>query len=96
MLKYASIGKAKNALSSLVNDVAHGHERVVLTSRGRPKAAVVSLDDLAALEESPPGARDDESVLDDIKRSQSRILRRRKGALLSNSADDLAALREGE
>lgn len=96
MPRYASIGKAKNALSSLVNDVAHGHERIVLTSRGRPKAAVVSLDDLAALEEGPPATRDDESVLDDIKRSQSAILRRRKGALLSNSADDLAALREGE
>lgn len=38
--------EAKQHLSELVNQVSYGHRRVVITSRGRPKVAVVSLDDL--------------------------------------------------
>jgi len=41
-----SIGSVKRDISELVNRVAFGGERIVLTSRGNPKAALVSLEDL--------------------------------------------------
>lgn len=45
-----SIGQVKRDISDLVNRVAYGGERIVLTSRGRPKAAIVSMEDLERLE----------------------------------------------
>lgn len=44
-----AIGQVRRDISELVNRVAYGGERVILTSRGRPKAALVSLDDLEQL-----------------------------------------------
>ena len=44
-----SIGRVKRDISTLVNRVAYGGERVVLTSRGKPKAAIVSMDDYERL-----------------------------------------------
>lgn len=46
----ASIGRVKRDISELVNRVAYGDERIVLTSRGRPKAALVSVADYERLE----------------------------------------------
>jgi prevent-host-death family protein len=40
-----SIGQVKRDISELVNRVAFGGERIVLTSRGKPKAVLVSLSD---------------------------------------------------
>jgi prevent-host-death family protein len=40
-----SIGQVKRDISELVNRVAYGGERIVLTSRGKPKAVIVSVDD---------------------------------------------------
>lgn len=45
-----SIGQVKRDLSELVNRVAYAGERIVLVSRGKPKAALVSVEDLAWLE----------------------------------------------
>ena len=39
-------GSGENTLSSLINKVAHGKARVVLESRGKPKAALISTEDL--------------------------------------------------
>jgi prevent-host-death family protein len=44
-----SIGQVKRDISELVNRVAYGEERIVLTSRGKPKAAIVSMEDFARL-----------------------------------------------
>jgi prevent-host-death family protein len=44
-----SIGRIKRDVSDLVNRVAYGGERIILTSRGKPKAALVSIDDLERL-----------------------------------------------
>ena len=44
-----AIGQVRRNISGLVNRVAQGGERVILTSRGRPLAAIVSLDDLEQL-----------------------------------------------
>jgi prevent-host-death family protein len=46
-----SIGQVKRDLSDLVNRVAYGGERIILTSRGRPKAAIVSIEDYRRLEQ---------------------------------------------
>jgi prevent-host-death family protein len=51
MDRQVSIGRVKRDLSELLNRVAYGGERIVLTSRGRPKAAIVSLDDYDRLEQ---------------------------------------------
>jgi prevent-host-death family protein len=45
-----SIGRVKRDISDLVNRVAYGGERIVLTSRGKPKAAIVSIEDYERLE----------------------------------------------
>jgi prevent-host-death family protein len=47
---HVPIGTAKRDISKLVNRVAYGGERIVLTSRGDPKAALVSLEDYEQLE----------------------------------------------
>jgi prevent-host-death family protein len=47
---YVPIGTVKRDISKLVNRVAYGGERIVLTSRGEPKAAIVSLEDYEQLE----------------------------------------------
>ena len=44
-----SIGQVKRDISTLVNRVAFGGERVILTSRGKPKAAIVSMEDYERL-----------------------------------------------
>lgn len=46
-----SIGQVKRDISTLVNRVAFGGERVILTSRGKPKAALVSIEDYERLTE---------------------------------------------
>ena len=48
---HVSIGKVKRDISELVNRVAYGGERIVLTSRGKPKAALISIDDYEQLAE---------------------------------------------
>jgi prevent-host-death family protein len=54
---YASIGQVKRDISELVNRVAYGGERVVLTSRGKPKAALVSIDDYELLQREKRSSR---------------------------------------
>jgi prevent-host-death family protein len=46
-----AIGQVKRDLSDLVNRVAYGGERILLTSRGKPKAALVSIEDYERLEQ---------------------------------------------
>ncbi|NLI18029.1 MAG: type II toxin-antitoxin system Phd/YefM family antitoxin [Actinomycetales bacterium] len=42
----------KNHLSEVVEQVEREHDRVVITKHGRPAAVVLSVDDLASLEET--------------------------------------------
>ena len=42
----------KNRLSEVVDQVEREHDRVVITKHGRPAAVLVSVDDLASLEET--------------------------------------------
>ena len=45
------IGRVKRDISDLINRVAYGGERIVLTSRDKPKAALVSIEDYERLTE---------------------------------------------
>jgi prevent-host-death family protein len=54
-----SIGQVKRDISELVNRVAFAGERIVLTSRGKPKAALVSIEDYEKLKQS----QDDERIV---------------------------------
>ncbi|HFC12802.1 MAG TPA: type II toxin-antitoxin system Phd/YefM family antitoxin [Anaerolineae bacterium] len=47
-----SIGDVKRDISQLLNRVAYGHERIVLTSRGKPKAVIVSLADYTHIQQT--------------------------------------------
>jgi prevent-host-death family protein len=50
MMKHVSLAEARDRLSALVNDAAHGGQRIVLSSRGRPKAALIGMEDLERLQ----------------------------------------------
>ena len=45
-----SIARVRNNLADALNRAAYGGERVILERRGKPVAAIVSLDDLELLE----------------------------------------------
>jgi prevent-host-death family protein len=49
-----SIGQVKRDISDLVNRVAYRGERVVLTSRGKPKAVLISMEDYERIAEEGP------------------------------------------
>ena len=46
-----SVSQMKDTLSEVLNRAAYGQERIIVASRGKPKAAVISIDDLELLEE---------------------------------------------
>jgi prevent-host-death family protein len=41
-----SISELKRDLSTIINRASYGKERIVIVSRGRPKAAIIGLEDL--------------------------------------------------
>jgi len=46
-----SVSQLKSNLSEYLNRAAYGRERIVIASRGKPKAAVIGMEDLLRLEE---------------------------------------------
>ena len=50
-MEVVSVSQLKNRLSEYLNRAAYGRERIIVASRGKPKAAVVSVQDLELLEE---------------------------------------------
>ena len=50
MVMNIGIAEIRNNLADALNRVAYSGDRVVLERRGKPTAAIVSLDDLALLE----------------------------------------------
>ncbi|WP_157913119.1 type II toxin-antitoxin system Phd/YefM family antitoxin [Candidatus Promineifilum breve] len=56
----------KRDVSDLVNRVAYGGERIILTSRGKPKAALVSIDDLERLRRTEDADRPPLSQIDSL------------------------------
>jgi len=45
MSRKVSIGQVKRDLSDLINRVSYAGERIIITSRGKPKAALVNMED---------------------------------------------------
>jgi prevent-host-death family protein len=45
-----SISELKRDLSGVINRTAYGKQRVIIVSRGKPKAAMISIEDLHLLE----------------------------------------------
>jgi prevent-host-death family protein len=82
-----SIGQVKRDISELVNRVAYKGERIVLTSRGRPKAALVSLADYEKLQEGEANQPTRAAWLLDAQALAERIRQRR-----SNQPIDVQAL----
>ena len=44
-----SIGELERDLSGVINQAAYGKERIVIVSRGKPKAAMIGMEDLERL-----------------------------------------------
>jgi prevent-host-death family protein len=95
-LEKASVAEAKNTLSSLINKVAYGKTRVVLESRGKPKAALVSTGDLEQLERLEQGVKAPLPRLYVLARAQGlrRRIRSRRKKTLPDSAELLNRLRD--
>jgi prevent-host-death family protein len=55
MTVQVSIGQVKRDISEMVNRVAYQGERIILTSRGKPKAVLVSVADYARLQQVEQG-----------------------------------------
>jgi prevent-host-death family protein len=93
-----SVVEARRMLSELLGRVAYGRERVVVERKGKPMAALVSIEDLRRLEALEPDAgsirarREAAMALADAVRQ--RILEERHGIPLPDSAEVLNALRE--
>lgn len=70
----------KNRLSEVVDQVEREHGRVVITKHGRPAAVVVSVDDLASLEETldiawrPQVMRQIQASLAELAAGQAEVL----------------------
>ena len=82
-----SVGQLKRELSALLNQVAYGNERVVIESRGKPKAVLISPEELARLE-GDARRRKTEEVLDELARLRST-------SPGGDAAAEVKALREG-
>jgi len=99
MDNHISIGRVKREISDLVNRVAYAGERIILTSRGKPKAALVSMDDYARLRQAQVDDRQIQiqTWLAHAKMLSAKILERRGrkmidvDTLLQEDREDLEA-----
>lgn len=92
----ASVAQAKNAFFSLINKVAYGKTRVVLESRGKPKAALISAEDLEKLEQLEREEKNPEARFQILAQAQAlrRKIYHRRRKTLSDSARLLDRLRQ--
>lgn len=94
MTNYISIGQVKRDISEIINRVTYGRERIILTSRGKPKAALVSMQDYELLLLNENRAAEIRKWLADTRALAKAIETRRRGpvdvdAVLAASRDDL-------
>jgi prevent-host-death family protein len=93
------IAEIKRSISTIINRVTFGHERIILTSRGKPKAALVSIEDLQKLEamesaSPPPSRAQRKAALAMAQAVREMTLARRGGIPFSDVSEDLRRLRE--
>ena len=79
MSAQVSIGQVKRDISELVNRVAYAGERIILTSRGKPKAALVSMEDYERLLNSESRVTDIKTWLAQTRALSNKIEERRGG-----------------
>jgi prevent-host-death family protein len=97
-METVSVVEARRMLSELLGRVAYARERVVVERKGKPMAALVSIEDLRRLEALEPDAasvrarREAALAMADVVRQ--RMLEGRHGVPLPDSAETLNALRE--
>jgi len=77
MSTQVSIGQVKRDISELVNRVTYAGERIILTSRGKPKAALVSLEDYERLIQGENRTNDIKKWLAETRRLSGKIEKRR-------------------
>jgi len=92
MARAVSVAEVKARLSGLVNAVAFGGERIIIQSRGRSKAALVSLEDLQHLEGAHPARP---SKTQRALAHADRVRKTLKGIKLRDSVEELSRVREG-
>lgn len=94
MITQVSIGQIKRDISELVNRVTYAGERIILTSRGKPKAALVSMQDYERLLRSEDRTSEIQKWLAETRALSGRIEKRRGkpvdvDAILDASRSDL-------
>jgi len=93
------IAEARRDLSAIINRVVYGGERIILASRGKPKAAIISIKDLRRLEEmektvDESARTEGKAALAMAKAVREMSLHRRRGVPLPDVSQDLYELRE--
>lgn len=76
-----SISQVKRKISELVNRVASDRERIILTFRGKPKAALISMEDYEHLLKSDNRVTDIDKWLVETRALSNKIEKRRKGPI---------------
>ena len=93
-----SMTQAKNELADVVNRAAYGGKRIILLSRGKPKAAIISFEDLQVLEGLQEGKKAHQARMEgwlaEARDLRQKILERREGGPLPDSVETLKELRE--
>ena len=89
-----SIGQVKRDISELVNRVSYAGERIILTSRGKPKAVLISMEDYERLLNSENRTTDVQQWLEATRALSSKIEKRHGGpidldSVLEASRNDL-------
>jgi prevent-host-death family protein len=86
-----NIRKARENFSEVINRVTAKGERVILTSRNKPKAAIVSLKDAMAIEDRSMRKAKRLLQLERIKKMRQKLARKR---LMDDSLETLRKIRE--
>ena len=92
-----SIAEAKNRFSEIINQVVFAKKRIIINSHGRPKAAMISLDELQRFEEMEDGSiRLKETRLRSLDKAAQlrKEIFARKMEIVSDPSEDLDQIRE--
>ena len=89
-LPMVSISQVRQNISSLVNRAACNGERIILTSLGKPQAALISIDDLRILEQVDEEKDRRMAALEEARALGERIRAERPG----HDVDSMELLRE--
>jgi prevent-host-death family protein len=79
-----SIGQVKRDISELVNRVAYRGEHIVLTSRGKPKAVLISVEEFERFMQQDQQAKLEQhrAWMDQVDQHVQQILARRGGEMI--------------